>query len=102
KKIIAMMSSRLGSHAYNSGGWLAYRATKAALNSVVHTMAAELAGKGVITVALHPGHVATDMGRASAPVKPSESVAGLRRVIAGLDLKKSGHFYDYAGAELAW
>lgn len=102
KKIIAMMSSRLGSHAYNSGGWLAYRATKAALNSVVLTMAAELAGKGVITVALHPGHVATDMGGASAPVKPSQSVAGLRQVIAGLDLKKSGHFYDYTGAELAW
>lgn len=102
KKIVAMMSSRLGSHTYNSGGYLAYRATKAALNSVVRTMAAELQPKGVLTVALHPGHVATDMGGASAPVKPADSVAGLRKVIAGLTPKTSGSFYDYTGAELAW
>jgi NAD(P)-dependent dehydrogenase (short-subunit alcohol dehydrogenase family) len=102
RKIVAMLSSRLGSHAYNSGGWLAYRATKAALNSVVRTMAAELEGKGVITVALHPGHVATDMGGASAPVTPVQSVTGLRKVIAGLGPKKNGCFYDYTGAELAW
>lgn len=102
KRIVAMMSSRLGSHTYNTGSWLAYRATKAALNSVVRTMAAELQPKGVLTVALHPGHVATDMGGASAPVQPADSVAGLRKVIAGLTPKTSGSFYDYTGAELAW
>jgi NAD(P)-dependent dehydrogenase (short-subunit alcohol dehydrogenase family) len=102
QKIVAMMSSRLGSHAYNSGGWLAYRATKAALNSVVLTMKAELGPKGVITVALHPGHVATDMGGASAPVMPSQSVTGLRKVLSGLNRKQNGSFYDYTGAEIAW
>jgi NAD(P)-dependent dehydrogenase (short-subunit alcohol dehydrogenase family) len=102
KRLVAMMSSRLGSHAYNSGGYLAYRATKAALNSVVRTMAAELRDRDILTVALHPGHVRTDMGGASAPVVPTESVAGLRKVIAGLNANRSGRFYDFTGEELAW
>ncbi len=101
-RTIGMMSSRLGSHSYNTGSYLAYRATKAALNSVVRTMAAELKEKGVMTVALHPGHVRTDMGGASAPVVPSASAAGLRAVLAGMTPAKSGGFYDFEGNELAW
>ncbi len=101
-RTIGMMSSRLGSHAYNTGSYLAYRATKAALNSVVRTMAAELKEKGIVTVALHPGHVRTDMGGATAPVAPVASAAGLRKVLAGMSAEKSGGFFDFEGNELAW
>lgn len=101
-KTIGMLSSRLGSHTYNNGGYLAYRATKAALNSVVRTMAAELKDKGIMTVALHPGHVRTDMGGAAAPVVPTASAAGLRKVLAGMTAAKNGGFFDFEGNELAW
>lgn len=101
-KTIGMLSSRLGSHTYNTGSYLAYRATKAALNSVVRTMAAELKDKGIMTVALHPGHVRTDMGGATAPVVPTASAAGLRQVLAGMTAAKNGGFFDFEGNELAW
>ncbi len=53
-------------------------------------------------VLLHPGWVRTDMGGAGAPLQPSESIAGLRRVIAGLRPETSGRFFDYSGAPLPW
>jgi hypothetical protein len=46
--------------------------------------------------------VSTDMGGASAPVKPTESVAGMRKVIAGLGEAESGGFFAYDGEALPW
>ena len=55
-----------------------------------------------IAAVLHPGWVRTDMGGASAPVLPADSIAGMRRVIAGLRSQDSGGFFDYTGAALPW
>jgi len=66
RKLIAMMSSRLGSITESSGETLPYATSKAALNMLVKGLAATLAPKGVICVALSPGWVRTDMGGASA------------------------------------
>lgn len=55
---LGFMSSRVGSIADNSsGGSYAYRASKAALNSICKSMAVELKGKGVVVVIMHPGYV---------------------------------------------
>lgn len=102
RKVIAMMSSRLGSIAESSGMTLPYATSKAALNMLVKGLAANLAGKGVTVVALSPGWVRTDMGGAGAPLSAQTSVAGLRKVIAGLRPSDSGQFLSYDGAPIPW
>lgn len=102
RKVIAMMSSRLGSIAEASGMTLPYATSKAALNMLVKGLAAELAAQGVIVVALSPGWVRTDMGGASAPLAPESSVAGLRNVIAGLKPRDSGKFLSHDGSPIPW
>jgi NAD(P)-dependent dehydrogenase (short-subunit alcohol dehydrogenase family) len=102
KKLVAI-SSRLGSIACNdSGGLYAYRSSKAALNAVWQSLAVDWQAAGMICAVLHPGWVATDMGGPSADLHPSESVAGMRKVIEGLTPLVSGHFFNYDGAELPW
>jgi len=102
RKLIAMMSSRLGSISESSGMTLPYATTKAALNMLVKGLAATLAAKGVIAVALSPGWVRTDMGGSGAPLAPETSVAGLRKVIAGLKAEDSGRFFSYDGSSIPW
>ena len=102
KKLLVSISSRMGSVAENSGGSYAYRASKAALNMVNSNLSIELKDKGIACVVLHPGWVSTDMGGPSAPVKPPDSVAGMRTVIAGLGAKDSGSFRDFQGGAIPW
>ena len=58
--------------------------------------------RGLVVAVLHPGWVRTDMGTARASIDPPESVAGLIRVIEGLDAAKAGGFWRYDGAEVPW
>jgi NAD(P)-dependent dehydrogenase (short-subunit alcohol dehydrogenase family) len=102
RKTIAMMSSRLGSIAESSGMTLPYSTSKAALNMLVKGLAATLASRDVIVVALSPGWVRTDMGGKQAPLAPEASVQGLRKVIAGLKRADSGKFLSHDGAEIPW
>lgn len=103
RKIIASVSSKMGSIADNmSGGSYLYRSSKAALNAVVKSLAVDLREKGIVVVALHPGWVQTDMGGPNAPTRPWESVQGLRRVLEGLKASDSGRFLAYDGSEVPW
>jgi NAD(P)-dependent dehydrogenase (short-subunit alcohol dehydrogenase family) len=102
RKVIAMMSSRLGSIAEASGMTLPYATSKAALNMLVKGLAATLAGRGVIVVALSPGWVRTEMGGAGAPLAPETAVAGLRKVIDALTPAESGKFLSYDGSTIPW
>jgi NAD(P)-dependent dehydrogenase (short-subunit alcohol dehydrogenase family) len=102
RKIVAVMSSRLGSIAETSGMTLPYATSKAALNLLAKGLAAGLAPRGVIVVALSPGWVKTDMGGQSAPLTPERSVQGLRTVIAGLRHEHSGKFLSYDGSSIPW
>ncbi|MFN2646640.1 MAG: SDR family oxidoreductase [Burkholderiales bacterium] len=102
RKVIAMMSSRLGSIAEASGITLPYATSKAALNMLVKGLAATLASRGITVVALSPGWVRTDMGGNGAPLAPETSVTGLRKVIAGLEKTDSGKFFSYDGSLIPW
>jgi NAD(P)-dependent dehydrogenase (short-subunit alcohol dehydrogenase family) len=99
---LAVISSRMGSIGLraNAAGWL-YRASKAALNSVLKDASLALDGRA-LCVALHPGWVRTDMGGAEADLDVAESVATMRRTLAGLSEADNGSFYNFDGQPLAW
>ncbi len=97
------ITSKMGSIADNtSGGMIAYRSSKAALNAAWKSLALDLRGKPLTVAVLHPGWVQTDMGGASAPTTPEESIAGLRRVIEDLEPRQSGAFLDFQGKSIPW
>ncbi len=99
---LAVISSRMGSMGLRASpsGWL-YRASKAALNSVLKDASLVLAGKAVC-VAFHPGWVRTDMGGAAADIDASTSVADMRRTLVGLKPADNGGFFNHDGQPLAW
>jgi len=93
----------MGSIADNtSGGSYIYRKSKAAVNMIVKTLAIDLKSAGIISVALHPGWVKTDMGNANALISTTESVTGMRNVISHLALADSGKFIAYNGRVIPW
>jgi NAD(P)-dependent dehydrogenase (short-subunit alcohol dehydrogenase family) len=102
KKIVSL-TSIVGSMARNrAGGLYAYRSSKAALNAVMKSMAIDLARRRIIAVAMHPGWVRTEMGGPRAEIDAVTSVAGVRRVIAGLTAEQAGRFLSWEGEELPW
>jgi NAD(P)-dependent dehydrogenase (short-subunit alcohol dehydrogenase family) len=98
QKKIVTLSSMLGSMTLNTtGGLYGYRASKAAVNAIMKSMAVDLAPRRVIAVALHPGWVRTDMGGRNAAVDIGESVAGMRSVIERLTMADAGCLIGYDG-----
>jgi len=103
RKTIVALTSGLGSISSNtSGGWTAYRASKAALNQLLRTIAAELAAEKFTCVAISPGWVRTDMGGPGASLSPEESVAAMLTVIGRLRLSDNSRFLDREGKEVPW
>jgi len=98
---LATISSRMGSIAEAGANAVVYRSTKAAVNMVMKCLSEALKGEAV-AVALHPGWVRTDMGGPSAALAPEESVAGMRKVIAGLSAADNGRFINYDGGAIPW
>lgn len=110
RAVFATLSARVGSIGDNRlGGWYGYRASKAALNQLVHTAAIELRrqSREAICVALHPGTVETPL---SAPFArdglevqaPALAAQRLLQVIAGLGPEHSGGFFDHRGDVVPW
>ena len=103
KGTFAFLSSRMGSIGLQaSASRVTYRASKAALNMVIHTAALEWGPQGLNCISLHPGWVKTDMGGSDADIEPSVSINGMRKVIAGTNASANGKFFDYTGKELSW
>lgn len=108
--VAAFLSARVGSIGDNAlGGWYGYRASKAALNQMVHTAAIELARRNreALCVVLHPGTVDTGLSQPFAKtglqVRPPEVAAGeLLGVLDGLPTGSSGGFFDHRGAAVPW
>jgi len=100
---IATVSSGLGSLTDNtSGGLLAYRTSKAAVNMAMRTAARDLAPEGFTVVLLSPGWVRTDMGGPTAHLSPEESVGAMRRVLGALGPEDTGRFVGREGEDLPW
>jgi NAD(P)-dependent dehydrogenase (short-subunit alcohol dehydrogenase family) len=102
RKLIAFQSSLMGSISDSSGGYYAYRVSKAALNMVAKGVSNDLKSRGVIVITMHPGWVKTRMGGAGAPLTVEQSVAGQQRLFDSLSMKNTGHFFNYDGKELPW
>jgi NAD(P)-dependent dehydrogenase (short-subunit alcohol dehydrogenase family) len=103
RKLVVTITSGMGSLADNtSGGSIAYRSSKAAVNMVMRSLAIDLAPRGVTCVLMNPGWVRTDMGGPGATLAPVESVSALRRLIETLRPEQSGRFFHYDGREYAW
>ncbi|EHU4841197.1 SDR family oxidoreductase [Vibrio parahaemolyticus] len=102
KTIIGMTSILASIDDNRSGGRYSYRASKAALNQIIKSLACELSEVGVKTMAIHPGWVQTDMGGKDGKVTVEESVKGMLNVIDNLKLKHSGSFFVYDGTQLPW
>ncbi len=107
--VFAALSARVGSIGDNRlGGWYGYRASKAALNQLIHGAAIELARshRELACVCMHPGTVATDftakyLGRHPA-VTRDHAAERLIKVIEGLGAADTGRFIDYAGQDIPW
>ena len=100
-KLIAI-SSRMGSIADSSGGYVPYRSSKAALNMAWHALATEAKPSGVAAAVLNPGWVQTRMGGGSAPLAADDSIAQMRTVIDRLGIDQTGRFFDRTGSEIDW
>ena len=108
RSVFAVLSARVGSIGDNRlGGWYGYRASKAALNQLIRTLAIEdkrRNDRGLV-VALHPGTVAT---RLSAPFRqsgrdlfqPDRAAVQLLDVLDGLKPTDSGRHFAWDGAEV--
>ena len=101
--MIAFMSSILGSASANEDGRAElYRASKAALNSLVRSFSARNAQRHLTILALHPGVVRTDMGGPDAPLDIATSVRGLSDVIENRWASGGHAFLDYRNQPIPW
>jgi NAD(P)-dependent dehydrogenase (short-subunit alcohol dehydrogenase family) len=100
---IVTISSMLGSMELNTfGGIYAYRASKAGVNAIMKSMSVDLADRGIIAIAQHPGWVRTDMGGPGADIEIETSVNGMKTVIDGLTPADSGKLLSYDGSVMPW
>ncbi|MFC0252343.1 SDR family oxidoreductase [Massilia consociata] len=100
---LAVLSSRMGSiGARTSTEGTLYRASKAALNSVLKDAAITYGAQGVTCVSFHPGWVQTDMGGSAASLTVEQSVRDLRTTLATLDASSNGAFLNHDGTPIPW
>ena len=103
RALAVFITSKMGSITDNtSGGYYAYRSSKAALNMLVRSMALDLKPAGVTCLLLHPGWVKTDMGGAGATLDVVTSVKGMLKVMDEATPATTGSYLDYAGVRIPW
>lgn len=112
RAVIANLSARVGSISDNrSGGWYAYRASKAAQNMLTKTLSIELKRRmpNVICVGLHPGTVDTALSRPFQAGVPKEKLFSASRaarqlldIIDSLEPNETGLFFDWKRDVVEW
>ena len=109
RSIAAFLSARVGSIGDNRlGGWMSYRAAKAALNQIVHTCAIEYGRTHpeAVVVSIHPGTVRTGLSepysRCHKTVSADEAACAMLSSLDGLSAQRSGAFIAYDGSDIPW
>jgi NAD(P)-dependent dehydrogenase (short-subunit alcohol dehydrogenase family) len=109
RSVFASLSARVGSIGDNRlGGWISYRAAKAAQNQIIKTASIEIARThpGAIVVALHPGTVVTELSQAFAhghkTMTPEVAAEKLLAVIESLEPAQTGRFFSYDSSSIEW
>ncbi|WP_083217862.1 SDR family NAD(P)-dependent oxidoreductase [Kangiella sediminilitoris] len=110
--IFASLSARVGSISDNYlGGWYSYRASKAALNQIIKTLAIESSRrfKHCAILALHPGTTDTKLSKPfqeNVPkgklFSPDYSVSKMMKIIKNADLEDNGKFFAWDGQVIEW
>lgn len=110
RTVFAALSARVGSIGDNRlGGWHGYRASKAALNMMIRTLAIEERRRNdrAILVALHPGTVDTALSLPFQGNVPAGRLFDTERaalqlldVIEGLKVGDSGKLLDFQGEDI--
>lgn len=111
KAVFACLSARVGSISDNRlGGWYAYRASKAALNMVIKTLAVELkrTHKRAVCIGLHPGTVATSLSEpfqrnvhSGKLFTPEQAASQLLNVLSQSSEAQSGKLLAWDGSEIS-
>jgi NAD(P)-dependent dehydrogenase (short-subunit alcohol dehydrogenase family) len=96
---IVNVSSQTGSLASMGAGTPGYQISKAALNGLTRTLAAELRSDGVLVNAVCPGWTNTDMGRGGRPVR--DGAASIMWAVRLPDDGPTGGFFR-DGRSLPW
>lgn len=110
KSVFAALSARVGSIEDNRlGGWVSYRASKAALNMVLKTLSIEHGRRWPesVVIGLHPGTVDTALSRpfskrvdADKLFTPERAARQLLDVINSLDPADTGYTYAWDGKRI--
>lgn len=110
RAVFTAISARVGSISDNgSGGWHAYRASKAALNMLIRNFAIEWSRKNEqsVCVGLHPGTVDTNLSKpfqTNVPARqlftPGKSAGHLLDVMESLSARDTGKIFDWKGEEI--
>lgn len=103
KKLMVNISSGNGCFGWpREMGDYPYDTSKAALNLITKGLSADLRDRGITVMCFTPGNVATDMSGPDADLQPGESIAGMRQVIAQLNISQTGSFIRYNGDAMPW
>ena len=76
RKLVHISSDMASIGDNDRGGAYAYRMSKAALNMMSRSLAADLRGERIVSVVINPGWVKTDLGGPRAPGVPEDSARG--------------------------
>lgn len=109
--VFAALSARVGSISDNrSGGWYSYRASKAALNMLIQTLALEHTRKFPlgVCVGIHPGTVDTGLSKpfqAGVPAQklftPDQSADHIIKLVKQLEPADTGGLFAWDGQKIA-
>jgi NAD(P)-dependent dehydrogenase (short-subunit alcohol dehydrogenase family) len=100
---IGVMSSGLASIADNEkGGFEVYRASKAALNTLMRSFAARHSGDARALLLIAPGWIRTDMGGADATFSIEEAIPEVVDTILAQTGKSGLQYLDRFGKSVRW